>query len=175
MGSHEGFNITRVPVEESKNDIYFMTRMPDEEHGTLDWTSWKIIAKGGCEPVETSEVFKAMRELKAKYPDKKIAMADIGVHIGWYTLNAVARGYKAYAVEAFGQNRWILKYELCFNDPSFRERVVDLPFGLGEKNEYCVITSGETNIQNGGVVCGDEKRPDSVVRESDIEIKTLDS
>ena len=115
-----------------------------------------------------------MAELRKMFPEKKIVFADIGVHIGWYTLNAVNRGYKVIAFEAFEQNRRILKYEMCINDPSYAALIEQVHFGLSTESSTCKLYSTKFNTQNGLISCTDEPRYQGVFRDF-VRLEALDS
>jgi FkbM family methyltransferase len=161
-----------VDAYNTTNKVYFLTKIP-QRGGTQDFTS-RLIQEGRKELQETEALFSKLDEVKNRFPNKKVVLADIGVHIGWYTLNAAARGFGVKAFEAFSENRKILKYEMCFNDPRYGARIDQVHFGLSETSQECGLYSRATNTQNGMISCTEEERPGTIFREF-VKLESLDS
>lgn len=115
-----------------------------------------------------------MAELRKMFPEKRLVLADIGVHVGWYTLNAANRGYKVLAFEAFELNRRILKFEMCINEPSYGALIEQVHFGLSSQPTDCKLYSLKYNSQNGMISCTDEPRYNAVFRDF-VRLEALDN
>eukprot|EP00123_Amoebidium_parasiticum_P005543 comp167159_c0_seq1/m.49498 comp167159_c0_seq1/g.49498 ORF comp167159_c0_seq1/g.49498 comp167159_c0_seq1/m.49498 type:complete len:431 (-) comp167159_c0_seq1:18-1310(-) len=90
------------------------------------------------------------------YMEGKI-FVDIGANIGWYTLIALARGYRVVAFEPMPQNIQLLKHSVCLNS-GFAERVTLYPFGVSTEEKTCESIVDVQNSGNGNTVCGEEEK-----------------
>lgn len=80
---------------------------------------------------------------------------DIGANVGFYSLVLAASGWNVTAFEPMATNTELIQASLCKN-PDFKQRVTLNNFGLGAKDDHCIIISGDSNLGDGISVCGDK-------------------
>jgi len=84
---------------------------------------------------------------------------DIGANVGFYSLVLAAAGWNVTAFEPMAKNTDLIEATLCAN-PALQQRITLNKFGLGPKDEHCVIISGDDNLGDGVSQCGaDAEKP----------------
>jgi len=78
---------------------------------------------------------------------------DIGANVGYYSLVLALWGWKVSAFEPLAANNALIEASLCAN-PAFKHRITLNKFGLGSKNDHCILVSGVSNIGDGWTRCG---------------------
>lgn len=78
---------------------------------------------------------------------------DIGANVGFYTLVLAASGWNVTAFEPMAANTALIQASLCKN-PALKPRVSLNEFGLGAKDDHCIVISGDDNLGDGVSQCG---------------------
>jgi len=84
---------------------------------------------------------------------------DIGANIGFYSFVLAANGWNVTSFEPMSANHELLDATMCAN-PALKQRITLNKFGLGSKDDHCIIISGDDNLGDGVSKCGeDAKQP----------------
>jgi len=84
---------------------------------------------------------------------------DIGANVGFYSFVLAAHGWNVTSFEPMVANHALLDATMCAN-PSLKEKITLNKFGLGAKDDHCIIISGDDNLGDGVTQCGeDAKKP----------------
>lgn len=84
---------------------------------------------------------------------------DIGANVGFYSLVLAAAGWNVTSFEPMHANTELIEASLCAN-PELKPRITLNKFGLGSKDDHCIIISGDDNLGDGLSQCGeDAKKP----------------
>lgn len=84
---------------------------------------------------------------------------DIGANIGFYSFALAAFGWNVTSFEPMPSNHELLDATMCAN-PALKQRIKMNYFGLGAKDDHCIIISGDDNVGDGISKCGeDAKQP----------------
>jgi len=87
-------------------------------------------------------------------PKKDIYFVDIGANIGSLSIIIAANGFSVIAIEAMEDNVLIMKASMCLN-PKDSTRIQLIHTALGKEEDECVFYSGDNNVGDGHVACGD--------------------
>ena len=114
-------------------------------------------------------------------PLNELTFVDIGGNIGWFSLSMAAMGLEVMSFEPMASNIDMMRRSLCnkTNIKSGISRRVELfPFGLGPKEESCIVYSGNINEGDGVTMCGKTEEeitiPDGYAIRGKIITKRLD-
>jgi FkbM family methyltransferase len=80
---------------------------------------------------------------------------DIGANVGFYSLVLAAAGWNVTAFEPMASNSALIEATMCAN-PILKPRVTLNKFGLGSKDDHCIIVSGDDNVGDGVSKCGED-------------------
>jgi len=84
---------------------------------------------------------------------------DIGANIGFYSFVLAANGWNVTSFEPMTSNHEFLEATMCQN-PALKQRIRLNKFGLGSKDDHCIIISGDANLGDGISQCGElAKKP----------------
>eukprot|EP00123_Amoebidium_parasiticum_P005158 comp16400_c0_seq1/m.14298 comp16400_c0_seq1/g.14298 ORF comp16400_c0_seq1/g.14298 comp16400_c0_seq1/m.14298 type:complete len:455 (-) comp16400_c0_seq1:62-1426(-) len=119
-----------------------------------DIVSDHIRGQSSWEQNESRDLFTA--HPKPRHMDGKIFI-DIGANVGWFTLIALAKGYRVLAFEPGPANLRLIEYSVCLN-PHFADQLTLYQYGLSEEDKTCYIISGDINIGDGHTVCSEEEK-----------------
>jgi len=87
------------------------------------------------------------------------AAIDIGANVGFYSFALAAYGWNVTSFEPMVANHELLDATMCAN-PTLKEKITLNKFGLGAKDDHCIIISGDDNLGDGVTQCGeDAKKP----------------
>ncbi len=89
-------------------------------------------------------------------PLSKLTFVDIGANVGWYTMNIAALGVNVLAFEPMQENIELMEKTLKMEDNvknGISDRVRLFKYGLGMKDETCLIYSDNQNVGDGHVKC----------------------
>jgi len=78
---------------------------------------------------------------------------DIGANVGFYSMALANAGWNVTAFEPMAKNSALIDATLCAN-PSLKSRITLNKFGLGPKDENCIIISDDDNVGDGVSKCG---------------------
>jgi FkbM family methyltransferase len=84
---------------------------------------------------------------------------DIGTNVGFYSFVLAAHGWSVTAFEPMSANHELLDATMCKN-PALKQMIMLNKFGLGAKDDHCIIISDDNNLGDGISQCGDDaKKP----------------
>lgn len=84
---------------------------------------------------------------------------DIGANVGFYSFVLAAHGWKVTSFEPMSANHELIDATMCAN-PNLKKMITMNKFGLGAKDDHCIIISGDDNLGDGVSQCGDDaKKP----------------
>jgi len=84
---------------------------------------------------------------------------DIGANVGFYSFVLAAHGWNVTSFEPMAANHELLDATMCAN-PLLKQKITLNKFGLGAKDDHCIIISGDDNLGDGLTQCGeDAKKP----------------
>lgn len=95
----------------------------------------------------------------------ELTFVDVGANVGWFSLNMAALGVDVLAFEPMEDNLNLIRQSLCIPtniESGVSERITLFEYGLGEKEETCVIYSDDRNFGDGHTQCVED--------ENDLEI-----
>lgn len=101
---------------------------------------------------------------------------DIGANVGFYTLVLAAHGWNVSAFEPMAANTALIEATMCQN-PDFKKRITLNKFGLGSKDDHCIIFSGDDNLGDGVSKCGADAKqpiPAGYHKRASIDVRRLD-
>lgn len=104
---------------------------------------------------------------------------DIGANVGFYSLVLASAGWNVTAFEPMAKNSALIDATMCAN-PELKSRITLNKFGLGPKDEHCIIISGDDNVGDGVSQCGAEatkfekEGQPGYHKRADIDIRRLD-
>lgn len=101
---------------------------------------------------------------------------DIGANVGFYSLVLAASGWNVTAFEPMKTNTELIEASMCAN-PELAERITLNKFGLGSKDDRCIIFSDDNNLGDGHSACGDDINkpiPAGYHKRATMEIRRLD-
>jgi len=111
--------------------------------------------------------------------NKDIYMLDIGGNVGWYPSLLGRYNYSILSFEAFERNIYVSKKNYCYLNKN--SNVVIISKGLGNEEKKCHYFNQLNNTGNGIIICNDknilkdEKINNLFIKESDVEMTTLNS
>lgn len=155
----------RVPIQTGDqwtNDDRNVLRM--HVYAAGDIVSDTIHYRGGWEGPETSRILGLLQHKKASSTSRARQRAaglllDIGANIGWFSLNAAARGNEVIAFEPFARNALAMKQTVC--DPlnhkfDLSARLAIYMMGLGRSQKICQMWQiPKVNFGDTAIVCDD--------------------
>lgn len=80
---------------------------------------------------------------------------DIGANVGFYSFLLAAQGWNVTAFEPLASNHELLDATMCAN-PVLAQRITMHKFGLGAKDDRCIMISGDDNLGDGVSRCGED-------------------
>lgn len=101
---------------------------------------------------------------------------DIGANVGFYSLVLAASGWNVTAFEPMKANTELIEASMCAN-PELAERITLNKFGLGSKDDHCIIFSDDFNVGDGHSACGDDAKkpmPAHYHKRASMDIQRLD-
>lgn len=117
------------------------------------------IQRGGSWEQDKIEAF---NDIFLKYseehsvPLKDLTFIDIGANVGWFTMNMAALGVNVLAFEPMEENIAMMEKTLKMEDNvknGISDRVKLFKYGLGTKDQTCLIYSDDGNVGDGHVKC----------------------
>mmetsp|Transcript_4301 Transcript_4301/g.6294 ORF Transcript_4301/g.6294 Transcript_4301/m.6294 type:complete len:425 (-) Transcript_4301:65-1339(-) len=94
-------------------------------------------------------------------PFNELTFVDIGSNIGWFSLSMAAMGLRVMSFEPMPSNINKMKKSLCTKTnimSGVSSRIQLFTFGLGPKEESCIVISGLNNEGDGHTLCGKTER-----------------
>ncbi|GLC36183.1 hypothetical protein PLESTB_001371200 [Pleodorina starrii] len=88
---------------------------------------------------------------------------DVGANVGWFAVNAAARGYRVAAFEGMATNVGLMRASVCAS-PALAGRLRLFSFGLGDREAQCYLFSDINNRGDGITMCDATSQSDAAAR-----------
>lgn len=88
-------------------------------------------------------------------PRHEIYFIDIGANVGAFAFAVAQAGFSVIAVEAMHVCQYALRLSLCAA-PDVAPNMTLLPVALGREAARCALYTGDENVLDGHVRCGDD-------------------
>jgi FkbM family methyltransferase len=111
---------------------------------------------GVWELPQAQSLGEALRDVEARNGRQAVYL-DIGANLGAFALAIAGNGYETYAFEGIRRNQLAIYSSLC-ETPELQERFTLFPYGLGDRDEQCVMMSDAINVADGHTVCNEAVR-----------------